>query len=232
MGNHFHLLIETPNANLSIGMRQLNGVYAARFNRRHNRAGHLFEGRFKAYLVDKDAYALGVARYVVLNPVRAGLCSHAREWRWSSYRATAGLEPPPRFLTIDWLLGQLSHDRTSAHARYTAFVESALDNEALPEPLGELYLGTRRFARRAHPSPPYSPEISTRQQQAPRPSLDQVFSSGSDDEIGAAVHLHGYRLAEVARYLRVHPSTVTRRLRVYEAAIQDVAERRRSRPDP
>lgn len=232
MGNHFHLLIETPNANLSIGMRQLNGVYAARFNRRHGRVGHLFEGRFKAYLVEKDAYALGVARYVVLNPVRAQLCSHPGEWRWSSYRATAGLEPPPEFLTIDWLLDQLSPDRARAHARYTAFVESALQDATHLEPLGELYFGTQQFASEKHPPPPYSPEIPSRQQRATRPSLDQLFSSGSDDEIGGAVHLHGYRLAEIARHLRLHPSTVTRRLRVFEAATRDVAERTRSRPDP
>jgi putative transposase len=93
MGNHFHLLIETPNANLSIGMRQLNGVYAARFNRRHGRVGHLFEGRFKAYLVEKDAYALGVARYVVLNPVRARLCSHREN---GAGRATVRLQVSSR----------------------------------------------------------------------------------------------------------------------------------------
>jgi putative transposase len=232
MGNHFHQLIETPNANLSIGMRQLNGVYAARFNRRHGRVGHLFEGRFKAYLVEKDAYGLGVARYVVLNPVRARLCSHPGEWRWSSYRATAGLEPPPAFLTIDWLLDQVSPDRATAHARYTAFVESALQDATQLEPLGELYLGTQQFAGEKHPPPPYSPEIPSRQQRATRPSLDQLFSNGSDAEIGAAVHVHGYRLGEVARHLRLHPSTVTRRLRVFEAATGDVAERARSRPDP
>jgi putative transposase len=232
MGNHFHLLIETPNANLSIGMRQLNGVYAARFNRRHGRVGHLFEGRFKAYLVEKDAYGLGVARYVVLNPVRARLCSHPGEWRWSSYRATAGLEPPPAFLTIDWLLDQLSPDRARAHARYTAFVESALQDGTHLEPLGELYFGTLQFAGEKHPPPPYSPEIPARQQRATRPRLDQLFSNGSDAEIGAAVHVHGYRLAEVARHLRLHPSTVTRRLRVFEAATRDVAEHTRSRPDP
>lgn len=232
MGNHFHLLIETPNANLSIGMRQLNGVYAARFNRRHDRAGHLFEGRFKAYLVEKDAYALGVARYVVLNPVRARLCSHPGEWPWSSCRATAGLDPAPEFLTIDWILDQLSRDRARAQARYTAFVESALNDATLPAPHGELYIGTLRFAGETHPPPPYSPEIPSRQQRATRPSLDQLLSTGSDDEIGAAVHLHGYRLAEVARHLRVHPSTVTRRLGAFEAAIRNVTEGRRSRPDP
>jgi hypothetical protein len=135
-------------------------------------------------------------------------------------------------LTIDWLLDQVSPDRATAHARYTAFVESALQDATQLEPLGELYLGTQQFAGEKHPPPPYSPEIPARQQRATRPRLDQLFSNGSDAEIGAAVHVHGYRLAEVARHLRLHPSTVTRRLRVFEAATRDVAEHTRSRPDP
>ena len=72
MDNHYHLLIETPQANLSLGMRQLNGVYTQRLNRRHARAGHVFQGRFKAILVERDAYLLKLARYIVLNPLRAG----------------------------------------------------------------------------------------------------------------------------------------------------------------
>lgn len=232
MGNHFHLMVETPNANLSLGMRQLNGVYAARFNRRHGRAGHLFEGRFKAWLVEKDAYALGVARYIVLNPVRAGLCSNPRGWRWSSYRATAGLEPAPPFLHIDWLLEQLSRDRAEAHRSYAAFVEEALNVTLEFAPIGELYLGTHRFVEASHPAPPHSPEHPSRQRHASRPTLDQLVTTGSDAEIGVAVHQHGYRLVEIATHLRIHPSTVTRRLRVFEAATRDMAERRISRPDP
>ena len=90
MGNHYHLLIETPNANLSRGMRHLNGVYTKRFNRTHERVGHVMQGRYKSILVDKDEYLLELARYVVLNPVRAGVVRSARDWKWSSYRATAG----------------------------------------------------------------------------------------------------------------------------------------------
>lgn len=232
MGNHFHLMVETPHANLSLGMRQLNGVYAARFNRRHGRDGHLFEGRFKAWLVEKDAYALGVARYVVLNPVRAKLCAHPREWRWSSYRATAGLEPAAPFLNIAWLLDQFSPDRDQAHRRYTAFVEEALDDTPQLDPIGGLYLARRPFVDAMHPRSPQSLEHPSRQRHAARPDLAQLFTTGSDAEIGAAVHQHGYRLAEIAAHLRIHPSTVTRRLQIFEASLQDVAERRESRPDP
>jgi len=90
MTNHYHVLLETPDGNLSRGMRQLNGVYTQRFNRAHARVGHVFQGRYKAVIVQKDAYLMELARYIVLNPVRARMVRSAREWRWSSYRATAG----------------------------------------------------------------------------------------------------------------------------------------------
>jgi len=96
MSNHYHLLIETGDANLSKGMRHLNGVYAQYFNTRHKRVGHLLQGRFKAILVEKESYLLELARYIVLNPVRARMLHSASGWPWSSYRPTAGLaEIPP-----------------------------------------------------------------------------------------------------------------------------------------
>ena len=100
MGNHYHLVIETPDGNLSKGMRQLNGVYTQASNRRHGRVGHLFQGRYKAILVDGDAYLLELTRYVVLNPVRAGMVAHPGDWRWSSYLEMVGERSPP-----DWLAG-------------------------------------------------------------------------------------------------------------------------------
>ena len=90
MTNHFHLLIETPDGNLSLGMRQLNGVYTQLFNKWHGRVGHLFQGRYKAILIQKDSHLLEVCRYVVLNPVRAKMVEKPEEWKWSSYLATAG----------------------------------------------------------------------------------------------------------------------------------------------
>ena len=91
MGNHYHLLVETPDSNLSKGMRHLNGVYTQRFNRNQGRVGHVFQGRFKAILVEKENYLLELARYIVLNPVRARMVRSAKEWPWSSYGATAVL---------------------------------------------------------------------------------------------------------------------------------------------
>jgi putative transposase len=104
MDNHYHLLIETPDGNLSGGMRQLNGVYTQRFNIRHYRAGHIYQGRFKSILVEKQSHLLELCRYVVLNPVRANMAKHPGNYRWSSYKATAGITKKPPFLAIDWIL--------------------------------------------------------------------------------------------------------------------------------
>ena len=86
MNNHYHLIIETPDGNLSGGMRQLNGIYTQYFNRRHKRAGHIFQGRYKAVLIEKESYLLEVSRYVVLNPVRAKAVETPEDWQWSSYK--------------------------------------------------------------------------------------------------------------------------------------------------
>ena len=126
MGNHYHLVVETAEANLSRGMRQLNGVYTQAANRRHARGGHVFQGRYKAILVEADAYLVELARYVVLNPVRAGLCGDAREWPWSSHRALMGLVDPPSWLETDWVLGQFGSERTAAVRRYEDFVRAGV----------------------------------------------------------------------------------------------------------
>jgi REP element-mobilizing transposase RayT len=130
MGTHYHLLVETPLPNLAAGLQRLNGRYAQAFNRIHGRTGHLFEARYHAALVERQAHLLEVARYVVLNPVRAGICRAAEEWPWSSYRATAGLERPRALHCVNALLGQLASDRTRAVARYEAFVAEAPDGSA------------------------------------------------------------------------------------------------------
>lgn len=107
MGNHYHLLIETPEANLVAGMRRLNGVYTQAFNRRHQRVGHVFQGRYKSIVVDKDSYGLELSRYIVLNPVRARMVKRAQDWAWSSYGATVGAVAQPSWLDRDWVLGQM-----------------------------------------------------------------------------------------------------------------------------
>jgi REP element-mobilizing transposase RayT len=108
MGNHYHLLIETPEGNLSAGMRQLNGVNTQAFNWTHHRDGHVFKGRFKAVLVEKESHLPELCRYVVLNPVRAGMVKRPGEYRWSSYLPTLGKGAKPALLTTEWLLASFS----------------------------------------------------------------------------------------------------------------------------
>lgn len=122
MGNHYHFIVETPEANLAEGMVRLNGQYARAFNGRHGRGGHLFERRYGSVLIERESHLLEACRYVVLNPVRAGLCDTADDWRWSSFRATAGLAGVPSFLVVDWLLEQFARDGIAARDQYIAFI--------------------------------------------------------------------------------------------------------------
>jgi REP element-mobilizing transposase RayT len=122
MGNHYHALFETPEGNIDSAMRQLNGVYAKRFNRRHSRTDHVFGKRYWCEVVDRDSYLLALCRYIVRNPVRAGLCTHPGEWPWSSYAATVGRDEPVPFLTTSWVLGQFNRITRRAQEQYAAFV--------------------------------------------------------------------------------------------------------------
>ena len=148
MGNHSHLLIETPLGNLSRGMQRLNGRYTQYFNHRHHRAGHLLEGRFKAVIVEQDPHLLELTRYVVLNPVRARMVQRAGDWPWSNYRATADLAKAPAWLEVEWTLSQFSSRKRAARRIYRQFVS---EGKGLPSPLrevtGQIYLGGENFLR-------------------------------------------------------------------------------------
>jgi putative transposase len=123
--NHYHLVVETPKANLSRGVQWLNGCYAQAFNMEHGLAGHVFQGRFHSILVESDHHLLELSRYLALNPVRAGLCRHPRSWPWSSYRGVAGLEPPRSFLTPGRVLELFGGRDAAARERFVRFVEAA-----------------------------------------------------------------------------------------------------------
>jgi putative transposase len=125
MSNHYHLLIETPGVGLSRGLKWLNQQYAEMFNARYERVGHLFQGRFKGILVEREGHLLELLRYIVLNPVRCSAVSSADEYAWSNYRATAGLVPPPSWLAVDWTLNQFGADRERAIGAYRRFVAEA-----------------------------------------------------------------------------------------------------------
>jgi REP element-mobilizing transposase RayT len=169
MDNHYHLLLETPSPNLSLAVRYLNGVYTQRFNRRHRRVGHLFQGRFKAIVVEKEGYLLELCRYVVLNPVRAGVVKDPAAYPWSSYRATAGLTPAPGWLTVDWVLEQFGQRRGAAQAKYRQFVAEGIRQPSEPweQVVGQIYLGHEAFIHRAQRASRRTadPEIPRQQRQ-------------------------------------------------------------------
>ena len=147
MSNHFHLIVQLTDETLSSGMHWLDGRYSQSFNRRHGRVGHLFQGRFKAILVDSETYHLDVLRYVVLNPVRANISSHPKEYGWSSYQATAGIAEAPQWLAVDNVLALFGDDRLTAQARYAQFVQDAIGVTRAPwgDLVGQIYLGGENF---------------------------------------------------------------------------------------
>jgi len=220
MNNHYHLLIETPEANLSRGMRQLNGVYTQRFNRRHQRAGHVFQGRYKAILVERDSHLLELCRYVVLNPVRAGMVKQAARYKWSSCPATLGAAACPDWLSTDWLLAQFGKRRPAARAKYAAFVAQGMTQ---PSPWaglrGQVLLGSERFAEQMRPlleGGDALKEIPRMQRRLLRPSLKALFAGRvrgdkilRDAAIRKALE-YGYSMVAIAEHAGLHYSTVSK----------------------
>jgi putative transposase len=216
MENHYHLLVETPKGNLSIGMRQLNGIYTQAFNRRHQRVGHLFQGRYKAILVEKQSHLLELCRYVVLNPLRVKGNVNLDAWKWSSYHATAGKVPVPRFLTVDWILCQFGKSRSVALAGYRAFVREGLESRPWEKLTGQIYLGSESFIEEHAPENKKQAEIPLAQLQAARPALRHIFSRHDKNAVEKAYRKYGYKMREIAEHLKVHYATVSRRLRKLE----------------
>jgi len=219
MPNHYHCMIETPDGNLSLGMRQLNGIYTQRYNRRHNRTGHIFQGRFKAVLVEKENYLLELCRYVVLNPMRARLAEKPEAWRWSSYEATAGLRKKPHLLTTDWILSVFDRKTALAQKRYRAFVRERIHNPSpWDEVRGQVLLGEEGFAERFKDfweDKKLLKEIPRSQRYVSRPTLDKIFDKSKtriQRNVGISVaHLdHGYTLKVIADYLHLHYTTVSK----------------------
>ncbi len=219
LDDQYHLLIETPEANLSRSMRQLNGVYGHDFSRRHRRPGQVIGGRFKAQVVEKDSYLLEFARYVVLAPVRAGLVSDPAKWRWSSYAATAGEAPVPPFLAADWVLALLGAESPAvAHARYKTFVAKGIDEDrdSLARLEGRPIVGGEAFEESLEPAlhdAALSRKMGIRKRRPPPLSTLLQRNSpreGRNTRIFEAYRCHGYTMKAIADYLRLHYSTVSR----------------------
>jgi REP element-mobilizing transposase RayT len=216
MSNHYHLVIETRESTLSQGMRQLNGVFTQRSNRRHGRVGHVFQGRYKAIIVQKDTYLLELARYVVLNPVRAGMVRSARDWPWSSYRATAGWSEVPDWLSVDWLLSAFGARRKAAMEAYRRFVsEGKGANSPWDDLKRQVFLGDEAFVDRMLSSlegdAPLAEIPSTQHRSPPKPLAHYAKAiSDRDKAIAAAYASGGYSMKAIGDHFGLHYSMVSR----------------------
>ena len=219
MTNHYHLVVETPDGNLSKGMRHLNGMYTQASNRRHVRTGHLFQGRFKGILVDKDSYLLELTRYVVLNPVRAGMVKHPVKYPWSSYRAMVGEAPTPDWLETDATLAQFGKRRADARRRYSQFVLEGISEGSIWEGLRQqIYLGDEKFvARMQSKANLQGDELSIprahRRGAAPAIATIAARHRNRNDAIVAAYNTGEYSYREIAEHYGLHLATVGRIIR-------------------
>ena len=144
MDNHYHLLVETPQTNLSEGMHMLLNYYCKRFNWKHGGVGHVIQGRFISPIVEREEHLMAVIRYTALNPVKGGLVSEPGQWMWSSYRAICGLAAAPEFLDINFTLGIFDNDTEMARKEYARFVAEGLSiGQKSQIPLPDLFLGIR-----------------------------------------------------------------------------------------
>ncbi|MBE0460490.1 MAG: transposase [Candidatus Aminicenantes bacterium] len=228
MGNHYHLLIETLESNLSRGMKQLNGIYTQKFNNKYKRVGHLFQGRYKAILVEKESYLLELSRYIVLNPVRAGIVSQPEEWPWSSYCAIIGKVKKPEFLITDWILTQLGSDKIKAIEVYKNFVMSGYGIDfPHKELVGQIILGTKAFVKRVNSylnkeSFDNMLEIPREQQLSLLPQLEEIFQEEGrkgtprDKIIYMVYYDYNFTMREIGEYLGLHYTTISRVINRYE----------------
>ena len=230
MGNHYHFVLHTRRANLSRLMRHVNGVYTQTFNRRHGKVGHLFQGRFKAILVDRDTYLLELCRYVELNPVRAGMVAAPGDWPWSSYRAHVGDAPTPQWLDSAGLHGYLlgheprgAADRRRAAARYAALVAAAPDGSLWDGALRQqIYLGDAEFVERmqalAEPQRVGARETPKAQRSRPATLQQWLEGCGSREEALRRAHVEGgLSMTALARELGLSVSRVSRLIACAEA---------------
>ncbi len=239
MSNHYHLIIETLDGRLSAGMRQLNGVYTQAFNRLHDSVGHVFQGRYKSIIVDKDEYLLELNRYVVLNPVRAGMVTKAGDWQWSSFSAAAGTSPVPGWLSLEMIPGSFHSNRQLAQLRYQAFVLEGIGRESpLKDVNNQIFLGDEEFVARhqdMHAPAGDIDEIPRSQRLAVKKPLAHFVASCKDTRqaMVAAYNTGHYTMKEIAAFFDVHYATVSRAVKKSEKGkVEKVSQCAIARPDP
>ncbi|MCP2012421.1 REP element-mobilizing transposase RayT [Duganella sp. HSC-15S17] len=215
MTNHYHVLIETPEGNLGQGMRQLNSAYSQYYNRRHELVGHVMQGRYHAILVQKESYLRELARYIVLNPVRAGEVAAPGDWEWSSYRAMMGEAPAATWMTTGWLLDCFGPDQIAARQAYHLFVMTGLHAESpLKKVSFRCILGDETFiARHREPAKESrSAEIARVQRRALALPLEEYALTFAPREVAMAEAYRStaFSMQQIAAYFGVSVKTVSR----------------------
>ena len=224
MSNHYHIVVETVEGNLSQGMRQLNGVYTQHINSAYQRVGHVYQGRYKGILVEKESYLLELARYVVLNPVRAGIVDDPQQWSWSSYAAMTGEKQAPPWLQTDWILGQFDRNRGQAVMGYVDFVRAGAGMPSVWERLrGQVYLGSDAFLQRiqALSDKTSLAEIPRTQRRPLAQPLTYYRESIADPHaaMAAAYATGDYTMRQIADAFGVHYATVSRALKQHRGQV-------------
>ena len=230
MGNHYHLVLQTRDANLSLLMRHLNGVYTQAFNRRHGLTGHLFQGRFKAILVDTDAYLLTLCQYVELNPVRARMVEFAQDWPWSSYQAHTGSAEGPPWLDLAAMARFIlqreavtAADQALAAQRHTELIAQGPPEELWADALRQqVYLGDEDFVQRmlarASASNQRSADIPKPQRAQPRSLADWLAEIPARGAALRAAHIEsGIPMSELARELNLSVGRISQLIKKAEA---------------
>lgn len=217
MDNHCHFVVEAVEGNLSKGMRQLNGVYTQYFNRQHDRVGHVFQGRYKAILVEKETYLLELSRYVVLNPLRAKMVAQVEDWPWSSYHAMLGKAVVYPWLEINWILGQFNKDRLMAIDSYINFVREGLGLPPIWSGLKQqIYIGSDQFVEsmlKKGTQDNKSFEDVPLMQRRMMPKMLEEYreqSNSRNEAIRAAFSSGGYTMKQIGSFFGLHYTSVSR----------------------
>ena len=223
MSNHYHILLETPEANLVPGMKYMNQLYSQFYNWKYGRVGPVLQGRYKAWLVEKWGKYLGNCRYIVNNPVEAGIVRYPSDWYWSSYAATRGFQKAPEWLQTDFLLSQFSKSREKARKMYEEFVLAGIGGESpLKEAKNQIFMGSDSFVAEAMNYVRNTDSLSgipKSQAMSARPSLELIFrNTGRSGKIARnalvweAFQIHCYTLREIGRHLDLNPDYLSRLL--------------------
>jgi len=245
MSNHYHLLLETPEGNLSQIMRHLNGAYTTYFNGKRKRSGHLFQGRYKAILVEADEYAAELSRYIHLNPVRAGMATGPDQYPWSSYRSYTGDDSTPDWLKRDFILGYFDKDAAFAMKRYRTFVEDMVGKEyesPLKGVIGTAILGTAGFLEKITTTHLEAKEpnrdVPALRSFAGRPSLDSIENAVNeaimeDTRLARQTVLHlchrysGQKLRTIGERYQIGESAVSEASRAFSKKVETDKKLRR-----